>query len=218
MNQNPISHTPKGRETFYRWAIALAVITIAYNIIEGLVSVIFGLQDGTIALFGFGLDSFVEVASGVGIWHMVRRMKRSDVGAHDSFEKRALRITGGSFYVLAAVLVAASALNIYRGSKPDTAFWGIAVSILSILSMGLLIHYKLKIGRQYNSEALIADAKCTRACMYLSVVLLVSSVGYTLTGLGMIDSLGALGIACLAVKEGRESLAKAKGDLKCGCR
>ncbi len=75
------------RRFFYRWASALALITIFYNSIEGCVSVFFGLQDETIALFGFGLDSFVEVVSGIGIWHMVRRMKQSDPVIHDSFEK-----------------------------------------------------------------------------------------------------------------------------------
>ena len=89
------------RTRFYKWASALALITIFYNVIEGCVSVSFGLRDETIALFGFGLDSFVEVVSGIGIWHMIRRMKQSDAVNHDRFEKRALQITGGSFYVLA---------------------------------------------------------------------------------------------------------------------
>ena len=137
----------------------------------------FGLQDEPIALFGFGLDSFVEVVSGIGIWHMVRRMKRYDPIEHDAFEKTALRITGGAFYVLAIGLIATAAMNVYRGSKLETTFWGIVVSIVSIPSMWILIHYKMKIGKQYNSQTLIADANCSRACMYLSAVLLVSSVG-----------------------------------------
>ncbi|MEK7852009.1 MAG: hypothetical protein AAB275_08995, partial [Deltaproteobacteria bacterium] len=60
----------------YQWANTLALITIFYNIGEGLVSVYFGLEDETIALFGFGIDSFVEVISGIGIWHMIRRFKQ----------------------------------------------------------------------------------------------------------------------------------------------
>ncbi len=208
----------KDRTHFYRWASALALITICYNMIEGCVSVFFGLQDETIALFGFGLDSFVEVVSGIGIWHMVRRMKQSDPVAHDSFEKRALQITGGAFYVLTVGLVATSALNIYRGSKPGTTFWGIVVSIISILSMWLLIHYKMKIGKQYNSQALIADANCSKACMYLSIILLVSSVGYEVTGIGAIDSIGAIGIAFFSYREGREAFEKSKGNLSCSCQ
>lgn len=206
------------RAPFYRWAVALACITVFYNIIEGCVSIFFGLQDETIALFGFGLDSFVEVISGIGIWHMVRRMRQSDPAHHDRFERRALQITGGAFYLLAAGLTATAAINIYRGSRPEHTFWGIVVSVISILSMGVLIHYKVKIGKQYNSAALLADAHCSRACMYLSIVLLVSSVGYEVTALGALDALGALGIAVFAFREGREAFGKAAGTSTCGCQ
>ncbi|MBF0328399.1 MAG: cation transporter [Nitrospirae bacterium] len=204
------------RESFYRWANGLALITIFYNMIEGIISVWFGYEDGTVALFGFGVDSFVEVISGVGIWHMIRRMRKNGREDHDAFEKTALKVTGTAFYILTAGLTATAALNLYKGSKPETTFWGIVVAGVSILSMWLLIHYKLKIGRQFNSQALIADANCTRACMYLSVVLLAASIGYELTGLGMLDSIGAIGIAALSFKEGREAFDKAKGK-ECCC-
>ncbi len=206
------------RSRFYKWASALALITIFYNIAEGCVSVFFGLQDETVALFGFGLDSFVEVVSGIGIWHMIRRMRQSDAVNHDRFEKRALQITGGAFYVLAAGLVITSALNIYRGSRPETTFWGIVVAVISILSMWALIHYKMKIGKQYASQALIADANCSRACMYLSVILLASSIGYAVTGIGAIDSIGAIGIAVFSFREGKEAFEKSKGNLVCSCQ
>ena len=206
------------KTTFYKWASALALITIFYNIIEGCVSVFFGLQDGTVALFGFGLDSYVEVVSGIGIWHMVKRMKQNDVRDHDMFEKKALQITGGSFYVLAVGLVVTSAINIYKGYKPETTFWGIVVSVVSILCMWILIHYKVRIGKKYDSQALLADANCSKACLYLSVVLLVSSVGYEVTGIGMLDSMGAIGIAILSYREGKEAFEKSKGNLTCGCQ
>jgi len=85
----------------YKWASALALITIFYNIFEGIVSIYFGLEDETIALFGFGLDSFVEVISGVGIWHMVRKLRRNGNENPDRFERQALQITGSAFYILA---------------------------------------------------------------------------------------------------------------------
>src|SRR5512142_2219210 len=88
-----------GDRKLYDWAAALALITIFYNIIEGLVSVLFGMEDGSMSLFGFGLDSFVEVVSGFGIWHMIRRIRRSGAERPDEFEQRALRITGTAFYV-----------------------------------------------------------------------------------------------------------------------
>lgn len=206
------------RSGFFSWAMALAVITIAYNIIEGVVSVSFGIADGTVALFGFGADSFVEVISGVGILHMVRRMKRLGNEDPDQFERTALKVTGTAFYLLTAGLMATALVNIAQGTKPETTFWGIVVSSISILSMGALIHYKLKVGRQYNSPALIADANCTKTCLYLSVVLLAASIGYELTGIGMVDSAGALGIAWMSFREGREAFEKSRGSWVCGCQ
>lgn len=206
------------RKTFYKWANALALITIFYNLIEGVVSVFFGYEDGTVALFGFGADSFVEVISGIGIWHMVRRMKQHGIEKHDEFEKTALKVTGTAFYLLTAGLISTALINLYTGHRPETTFWGIVVASISILSMWLLIHYKLKIGRRFNSQALIADANCTKACMYLSVALLVASIGYELTGIGLLDSLGAIVIAVLSFKEGREAFEKAKGNLMCSCQ
>ncbi len=204
------------RSSFYKWATALAVVTIVYNFAEGAISVFFGAKDGTVSLFGFGVDSFVEVISGIGIWHMVHRMRQNGPGGEDRFERTALRITGGGFYVLAFGLIVTSLLNIYRGHKPGTTAWGIIVSVIAILAMRMLIHYKMKAGRRFNSRALMADAACSKTCLYLSVVLLAASVGYELTGVGLIDSLGALGIAIFSFREGRESFEKAKGK-SCGC-
>lgn len=214
-----IRYRPRSqRATFYRWANALALITIFYNLIEGIVSVFFGYKDSTIALFGFGADSFVEVISGIGIWHMTRRMKQNSNENHDAFEKTALKVTGTAFYILMSGLVITALINLYMGYKPETTLWGIIVGSISILSMWLLIHYKMKIGGQFNSKALIADANCSKACMYLSMVLLVSSIGYELTGIGMLDSLGAVGIAALSFREGREAFGKAKGEMVCSCQ
>ena len=99
-------------------ALWLSVITIVYNIIEGLVSVYFGSADDTLVLLGFGVDSFVEVISGIGILHMVLRMQRSEIKDFDKFERLALRITGVAFIVLAIGLVAGSILNIVNKPKP----------------------------------------------------------------------------------------------------
>lgn len=206
----------ENQEKQYRRAGALALITIYYNVVEGVVSVLLGLQDETVALFGFGVDSFVEVMSGVGIWHMVRRLRVSGNVAPDPFESRALRITGTAFYILAAGLIATALLNLYREHSPESTVWGIIVSSISILTMGILVYFKLKVGRALGSDAIIADANCTRACLYLSFVLLASSVGYELTGIGGIDSIGALGISWFALREGRESFQKARGQA-CGC-
>jgi len=206
----------QNRELLYRQANLLALITIFYNLIEGIVSVTFGITDETIALFGFGVDSFVEVMSGIGIWHMIRRIRKNALEAPDRFEREALRITGTAFFILAAGLCVTAAINLISGHRPGTTLWGIIISIISIVTMWALIHYKLKIGKKLGSDAIIADANCTKACLYLSVVLLVASLGYEVTRVGGFDAIGAAVIGVLSFREGREAFQKAKGKA-CGC-
>ena len=200
----------------YAVASALAIITIAYNLIEGIISVYFGLENGSMALFGFGGDSFVELVSGIGIWHMVQRIRSNGDDNLDHFEQTALKITGTGFFVLVIGLSITAAFGLYRGHKPDTTFWGIVVSVISIVAMWLLAHYKVKVGNQLNSEAILSDAACTRACLQLSVVLLIASAGYEVTHIGGIDAFGTFVIAGLCYREGKEAFEKAR-NLSCTC-
>lgn len=204
------------REKLYARAHLLAVLTIVYNLVEGSVSIWLGAADETLALFGFGVDSFIEVLSAVGVWHMIRRVRGNGGETRDEFERRALRITGGSFYLLAAGLVLTAGLNIWQQHRPETTLWGIVVSLVSISFMWFLIHYKTRVGRALGSPAILADAACSRTCVHLSLVLLLASVGYELTGIGSLDAVGALLIAWLAAKEGQEAFLKARG-LACAC-
>lgn len=204
------------KSVLYKQAFILVYITVFYNIIEGLVSIFFGIKDETLSLFGFGIDSIIEVISGIGIWHMLLKMG-SQEDRKDEFEKTALKITGAAFYILTAGLIITIVYNISTNQKPETTFWGIVISLISIFSMSLLIIFKLKVGNALNSQALITDATCTKTCLYLSIILLVSSIGYEITGLAGVDSFGALLIAYFSFKEGRESFKKAKSDSYCSC-
>ncbi|MCF8334984.1 MAG: cation transporter [Bacteroidales bacterium] len=198
-------------------AFALSIITITYNVIEGLISVFFGMQDETLALLGFGVDSFVEVISGLGIAHMIWRMKRGAGENTDRFEKQALRITGFSFFLLTGGLIAGAGVNFIQNNQPVTTIVGIIISVISILTMFFLMRYKLKIGKILNSDAIIADANCTKSCFYLSLILLASSGLYEIFQIGYIDTIGSLGIAWFAFREGREAFEKAKSGNFCGC-
>jgi divalent metal cation (Fe/Co/Zn/Cd) transporter len=210
------SATENGLKPLYRIASLLALITIFYNLIEGAVSVWLGAEDETITLFGFGIDSFVEVVSGVGIWHMVRRLGRGEGQDRDRFERQALRITGWSFFVLAAGLLATAVLSVAERHRPVSTLLGVVVSVISIVAMQALIHYKLKVGKKLDSPAIMADAACTRACLQFSVALLLASAGYALTGIGYLDAVGSLAIGGLCIREGREALGQAKG-MACSC-
>jgi divalent metal cation (Fe/Co/Zn/Cd) transporter len=177
---------------------------------------VLGGADETLALFGFGVDSFIEVISAVGIWHMIRRIRNNQGETLDSFEQRSLRITGGAFYTLTVGLLLMAALNLVQQHRPETTLWGVVVSLVSMSFMWLLIYHKTRVGTALNSPAILADAACSKACVYLSVVLLVASAGYELTGIGSLDALGALLIAWFTWKEGREAFDKARG-LACTC-
>ncbi len=199
-------------------ALILSIVTIVYNIAEGVVSIFFGLNDQTLALFGFGVDSFVEVISGIGIFHMIIRIKNSSSENRDEFESTALRITGIGFYILTAGLIAGSIINIVNNNRPVTALPGILISIISILAMYFLMKSKLKVGKELNSDAIIEDAHCTKTCFNLSIILLISSLLYKFTAIGYFDILGSLGIAYYSFREGHESLEKAKdNELSCSC-
>jgi len=207
---------PVDTARLYRRANFLAVFTIIYNLIEGAVSVWFGASDETLALFGFGVDSFIEVISAIGVWHMLRRIRSNNGETRDEFEQRALRITGTAFYLLSIGLTLTAAINIYQGHRPEATLPGVIISSLSISFMWFLIQGKTKVGRALNSSAILADAACSRACVYLSLVLLAASLGYELTGIASLDAIGALFIAWLTWREGRESFQKAAG-MGCGC-
>jgi divalent metal cation (Fe/Co/Zn/Cd) transporter len=201
----------------YRQAFALALITIFYNIAEGLVSTWLGFEDETIALFGFGIDSFIETISGIGVAHMILRIRNNPNTPRDKFEITALKVTGWSFYLLTGGLIISAAYNIYSGQKPETTFWGIVISAISIFTMWALIWAKMRVGRALDSKPIIADAGCTRVCLYMSIILLVSSLAYEFTGFPYIDAVGAIALAWFSFKEGRECFEKAENISTCGC-
>ena len=120
---------------YWEYALWLALFTIFYNLAEGLVSVFFGVQDETLTLFGFGVDSFIEVMSGVGILAMVLRIRLHPDTPRSQFERTALRITGAAFYVLAAGLALTAIYNLFTAHTPTTTLPGLIISLISIATM-----------------------------------------------------------------------------------
>jgi divalent metal cation (Fe/Co/Zn/Cd) transporter len=200
---------------YWRYALWLALFTIFYNLAEGLVSIFFGVADEALTLFGFGVDSFIEVMSGIGILAMVVRIRQHPDTPRSQFEQSALRVTGTSFYLLAAGLATTSIYNLFIGHKPETTLPGLIISIISIAMMWMLVIGKRKVGRTLHSSPILSDANCTMVCIYMSVVLLASSLIYGLTGFGFIDSMGALGLIYFSYSEGKEAFEKAAGMEDC---
>ncbi|MBI5963562.1 MAG: cation transporter [Chloroflexi bacterium] len=201
---------------YWQFALWLAVFTVFYNIAEGLISIFFGISDEALTLFGFGVDSFIEVMSGIGILAMVIRIRQNPDTSRTRFEITALRITGTAFYLLAVGLGATAIYNLFTTHKPQTTLPGLIISVVSIAVMWALVLGKRKVGRALKSTPILADANCTMVCIYMSLVLLASSLVYELTGFGFIDSIGALGLIYFSIKEGHESFEKASG-LECDC-
>jgi len=203
-------------QKLYNKAFYLSLFTIFYNIIEGVVSMILGYEDETLSLFGFGADSFIEVMSGIGIAVMIMRIRQNPDSSTSKFEITALKITGVAFYLLAVGLITGIVFNLVNHNKPETTRWGIIISLISIAVMVWLMNSKKSVGRKLDSDPIIADANCTKVCVYMSLVLLVSSVIYELTGFAYADAIGAAGLAYFSVSEGREAFEKAKGKA-CEC-
>jgi divalent metal cation (Fe/Co/Zn/Cd) transporter len=206
----------KTEQELYKRAYWLSLFTISYNVIEGIVSMLLGYEDETLSLFGFGADSFIEVMSGIGIAMMITRIKENPDSTKSKFEIRALKITGSAFYLLSAGLIAGILLNIVKHNKPETTLWGVIISLISIAVMTWLMNAKKGVGKKLHSDPIIADANCTKICVYMSIVLLLSSLIYELTGFAYADVIGAAGLTYFSISEGKEAFEKANGK-ECSC-
>lgn len=206
------------KKKLYVFALYLSIFTIVYNIAEGLISTIVGYSDESLTLFGFGVDSFIETMSGIGIAAMIFRIGNNPTSSKSPFEITALKITGWSFYVLSAGLLITAVLAIVSGRQPESTLWGVLISLVSIAAMLGLIHYKRTVGAALDSKAMIADANCNVVCVYMSVTLLASSFLYEVFSLPYVDAAGALGLVYFSVKEGKECFEKAESmNDSCAC-
>ena len=208
--------TQKDLNKYWVYALWLALFTIFYNLGEGIISIYFGAQDEALTLFGFGIDSFIEVLSGIGILAMVIRIRKNPDASRSQFESTALRITGTSFYILAAGLGVTALYNLFTAHKPTTTLPGLIISLISIAIMWLLVMGKRKVGHTLNSSPILSDANCTMVCIYMSIVLLVASLVYHFTGFGFVDSLGAIGLIYFSISEGKEAFERA-ANMGDGC-
>lgn len=201
----------------YKRAFNMSLFLVIYNVLEGILSTVLGFKEESLTLFGFGIDSFIEVISGFGILQMITRIRLNPESNRSQYERTALRITGFAFYALVVGLVITSIYNFISGHKPETTFYGVIISGVSIIVMVVFIQYQTKVGIALNSEAILADVECTKVCIYMSVVLLVGSAIYEFTSIPYVDNIGALALAYLSFREGRECFEKATNNKHCSC-
>lgn len=190
----------------YKKALWLSYFTVGYNIVEGVVSILAGLLAGSIALVGFGLDSFVEsLSGGVMIWRFRRYGKLSEE-EEQRMEKRATRLVACTFFILAAYVLYESVERLYFQEVPDPSFFGIIIAIVSIVVMPILFYMKYQTGKSLNSKSLIADSKETLACVLLSLALLVGLGLNYLFGFWQADPIVGLVVMTFLAREGYETL------------
>ena len=187
------------RRRLGRRARLLAGVSVTYNLVEAVVAVTAGAVAGSIALIGFGLDSLVEMSSGLVILWQFRH------AVPESRERLALRLIGVSFFALAGYVAVESVRNLVGGGEPAPSPVGIALASLSLLVMPVLSWAQRRTGRALNSGSVVADSKQTLLCTYLSAVLLVGLLLNALVGWSWADPLAGLVIAAVAVREGIEA-------------
>jgi divalent metal cation (Fe/Co/Zn/Cd) transporter len=200
------------RKAVVRHGRRLEYFTIGWNALEGLVAVVAGAIAGSISLVGFGIDSFIEVTSGsVLLWRM---SVDAEVHRRELNERRALKIVGVCFLLLAAYIAYESALDLWSRRAPERSIPGIVLACVSLVVMPLLSRAKRKVGRALGSAAMHADAKQTEFCTYLSAILLGGLLLNALFGLWWADPAAALIMVPIIAKEGTEGL-QVKACVEC---
>lgn len=190
----------------HKKALTLSYFTVGYNIIEGVVSIFAGWLAGSIALVGFGLDSFVEsLSGGVMVWRFSKHGRISDE-EEEKVEKKTARFVAYTFFVLGAYVLYESIKKLVYHEIPDKSLVGIIIAIASIIVMPFLFYMKYKTGKAIGSRSLMADSKQTLACCFLSVALLIGLGLNYLYGLWQADPIAGLVIVVFLIKEGYETL------------
>jgi divalent metal cation (Fe/Co/Zn/Cd) transporter len=203
----------------HRRALSLSYFTVGYNISEGIVSILAGLLADSIALVGFGLDSFVESLSGcVMVWRLRKHGKISEQ-EEEKVEGKAVRFVSYTFFILGAYVLYESLQKLYAREIPEPSLLGIIVAIVSIIVMPILFYVKYQTGKSIGSRSLVADSKETLACVFLSGALLIGlGLNYLygfwqadpMVGLLIVLYLGKEGYTTL--KEGRETIYNGGGE------
>jgi divalent metal cation (Fe/Co/Zn/Cd) transporter len=191
--------TPERRAMLNRRSLHLAYATAGYNLLEGIVAVAAGAAASSTALLGFGLDSFVEVSSAlVVIWQFRSRVP-------EARERFALRLIAVSFFALAAWVTVEAVRSLLGQGEAHSSPVGVGIAAVSVVVMPLLVWAKRRTGRELGSATVVADSTQSLLCTYLSGIVLVGLVLNAWLGWAWADSIAALVIAAVALREGVEA-------------
>jgi cation diffusion facilitator family transporter len=205
--------TAARREQLHRRGVRLEWFTVAWNVVEGVVAIVAGLLTGSVSLFGFGADSFIEVISAIALlWRLRKAGPNASAEERGEAERRALYLVAATFFLLAAYIAYEAAGALLSGEGPEDSTVGLVLSVVSLLVMPALAYGKQRTGREMGSEALEADAVETWVCSYLSLALL-AGVGLNAAfGWWWADPVGALAMLPVIVWQGWETLGEAREE------
>ena len=197
--------TTARRAMLHRRVRFIVGFTITYNVIEAIVAVWAGVLASSAALIGFGLDSVVEVLSAAAVtWQFTRKDP-------ERWETVTVKVIGIAFFALAAYVSIDAVLALVGQEGPDRSPLGLGITALSLVVMPLLAWIEVRTGRELGSKSVMADAKQLILCIYLSGAVFIGLVLDSLFGWWWADSVAALVVAVLAVREGLEAW---RGDVE----
>lgn len=192
-------------ERLTRRGLRLAQLTVAYNVVEGVLAVWAGLAAGLVSLVGFGVDSAIESTIAVLVALQLAARLRHGV-ADEEKERRTLKAVAVTFYVLAAYIVVESIRSLLSDETPEQSPLGLGILVASAVFMPILAAAKRRVGERLGGDRLIlSDAAETKICWYLSISTLSGLGLFSLTGAAWLDPLAGFVIAAFAVNEGREA-------------
>lgn len=192
-------------------AVRLAVFTVVWNVTEGAIAITAANAAGSQALLGFGLDSGIEsLSASILLWRLFAERRDPERVAH--VERRAVKLIGVSFLVLAAFVAGDAVRSLVIGSEPSASAVGVALTAVSLVVMPLLARKKRRLGVEMGSRSVESDSKQTSACAYLSAVVLFGLLLNVAFGWWWADPVAALGVVAFLLREGKEALTGARID------
>ena len=194
------------RPHLLRVGLRLEWLTVGWNLIEGVIAVGAAVSAASVALLGFGIDSFVESTSGaVLIWRLRAENRSADEDAIEAVERRAQRLVAGSLLLLAAYISVDAVLAIARREQPEPSPVGIGLAAISLVVMWWLAREKRRVAFALQSRAMQADAFQTTACWWLSLIVLIGLAANAVLGWWWADPVAAVGASVFIAREGVEA-------------
>ncbi len=206
MEQNQVRYlsNPHMNSNLRTKALLLSYFTVGYNVIEGIFAIGIGLMTGSIALVGFGSDSFIESLSGsIMIWRFSKKFKSP--ADEEIIERRAQKLVSFTFFILGTYVLYEAVKDLLLREPPEPSLFGIVIAILSIIIMPVLTYLKYQTGKKLKSKSLVSDSMQTLVCVIMSIALLVGLGLNYLFGIWWLDPIIGLFFVIILYREGYEA-------------